>query len=441
MNAKTLLTTLLMVIGVLTAGIVTSAKAADDDLLAKYETGDREFKRVEIGDVIVYFHQRMIDEAIVERDFIVYQFDKNTEELLEKKTHWRSDLPEHVTPEITKEEAGSMVQGEVQFTRLYILSPESDVFPLKPTPQNPCWVVRSIGDGRPIVTIIDAVDGEILGNGVPPPYIGFSLSGPWYFYPCDGSWFSWYLNAAYWFNTMGYLTEDVEWPTQEKVREHVQSDSTAVFYELAHGDSYNFASGCLGGSDPEVTSSSEIHNWIEDYTKMPFTFLGSCEGMCNVGSGSFSYEFRKGSMLSTVTVGYCHMSEPQCSDAWDNSIAWQNAMFDYMNQEYTVKTAFDQAIADYPMCLDCMRFCGDENFSVVPVVTRRGAEFVVGDANGDEVIDVADVMYLINYLFIGGSPPQPMEAGDANCDGAVDIADVMCLINYLFIGGTLPQSC
>jgi hypothetical protein len=64
--------------------------------------------------------------------------------------------------------------------------------------------------------------------------------------------------------------------------------------------------------------------------------------------------------------------------------------------------------------------------------------FLIGDANGDGVIDVADVMYLINYLFIGGSSPDPLEAGDANCDGEIDIADVMYLINYLFIGGSPP---
>jgi hypothetical protein len=61
-----------------------------------------------------------------------------------------------------------------------------------------------------------------------------------------------------------------------------------------------------------------------------------------------------------------------------------------------------------------------------------------GDANADGAIDVADIMYLINYLFIGGSEPCPLEAGDANCDGFIDVADVMYLTNYLFIGGSPP---
>jgi hypothetical protein len=62
----------------------------------------------------------------------------------------------------------------------------------------------------------------------------------------------------------------------------------------------------------------------------------------------------------------------------------------------------------------------------------------VGDANNDGVIDVADVLVLVNYLFLGGSGPDPWENGDANCDGELDIEDVVFLITYLFQGGTAP---
>ncbi|NIM99333.1 MAG: hypothetical protein GTO24_15035 [candidate division Zixibacteria bacterium] len=61
-----------------------------------------------------------------------------------------------------------------------------------------------------------------------------------------------------------------------------------------------------------------------------------------------------------------------------------------------------------------------------------------GDANGDEVIDGSDVVYLINYLFRGGDPPVPVDAGDANCDGEVTSADVVYIINYLFRDGDPP---
>lgn len=63
-----------------------------------------------------------------------------------------------------------------------------------------------------------------------------------------------------------------------------------------------------------------------------------------------------------------------------------------------------------------------------------------GDANGDRIINSADVAFLINYLFIAGPAPNPFQAGDANFDNSINIADVVYLINYLFIGGPPPCS-
>ena len=336
-ETKTSLIGLVLLIGVLIVGIAVAA--GSDDMLRKYEESGKQFETVEIGDTIVYFHQRMIDDAIVEGDYIDYQFDSNTKELKKKIIHWRSDLPEHMPPApmITKEQAESMAKGKVQFTTLYIISPDSVVFPLKPTPKNPCWIVRSIDNGNLIVTIIDAVDGKMLGYGVPPPYTGFSLSGPVDIVNCTGVWTAWYQNASFWFNAMGYPTEAVVYPDEAKVQSHIQSNETAMFYELAHGGSYSFDNNCS-----DSTNAAEIHNWIENYTKMPFTFIGSCGGMCDLSPNTHSYEFRKCSSKDTVTVGYCGMGTPNCTNAWSNSVDWQDALFNYMNQSNTVKEAFDK---------------------------------------------------------------------------------------------------
>lgn len=141
----------------------------NDDLIKKYETGGKTFKRYEIGDKIVYFHQRMIGEAIVEKDFINYQFDRNTKKLIKKMMHWRDGLPDHVDIKITKKLAESMVEGKVEYSELYIISPESDVFPIDPPPDGPCWVVRSISSSNAVITMIDAMTGKIVGYGIPPP--------------------------------------------------------------------------------------------------------------------------------------------------------------------------------------------------------------------------------------------------------------------------------
>ncbi|MDH4223045.1 MAG: dockerin type I repeat-containing protein [candidate division Zixibacteria bacterium] len=64
--------------------------------------------------------------------------------------------------------------------------------------------------------------------------------------------------------------------------------------------------------------------------------------------------------------------------------------------------------------------------------------FMAGDANADKEITVSDVIYLINYLFKGGSKPVPLESGDVNCDTDISVSDVVYLINYLFKSGSSP---
>jgi hypothetical protein len=74
-----------------------------------------------------------------------------------------------------------------------------------------------------------------------------------------------------------------------------------------------------------------------------------------------------------------------------------------------------------------------------PSNEAMGVRYITGDVNADGAVDIADVVYLINYLFTNGSSPTPMLSGDVNCDGEVNIADVVYLLNYLFANG--PPQC
>jgi M6 family metalloprotease-like protein len=62
-----------------------------------------------------------------------------------------------------------------------------------------------------------------------------------------------------------------------------------------------------------------------------------------------------------------------------------------------------------------------------------------GDVNADKEVAIADVVYLINYLFKSGPEPVPEPViGDVNCDDNVEITDAVYLVNYLFKGGPPP---
>ena len=399
----------LLVWFVLALTLSAAPATAGYPLLEPYEDGGRDFRELEISDeILVYYHQRTVGEATVEGDQIVYRFDPSTGELIARQSRWRAGVPE-VLPVLglSAEAAAGMVDGDVRFVRLLYIDPESYVFPFEPAPENPCWIVGAVDEhGHMSLTVFDAVDGGYVGQGVPPPYTGYSLTGPWESGPCSGGWVDWMESAASWFETMGYSTEQTLWPTESKVRSHVESGETAVFYELAHGGSSYFASGCLGGQDYDYTFAGEIGSWISGYAEMPFAFIGSCAGMCSVGPGTFAYEFRKGSPDKTTVVGYCGMSEPQCADCWMFSIGWQNTLFSYMAQGMTVKEAFDEAGAAYPECAlnDCMRFEGDTTFAIVPVVPRA--------AGWNDVTEGS----------VGGSSDSRGVAwGDYDADGLLDL--------------------
>lgn len=354
-----------------------------EKLLRGYDTTKRMYKKTEDKEMkmVSYFHRRKIDEAIVEKDFIRYQFNTGTGELVEQKRQWRSDLPEKVTPSISRKKAEAMVEGKVLFTKLYILSPDSDVFTVKPTPRNPCWVVRSVDGERMIVTIIDAITGEKLGYGVPPPYEGLSIHGPdWGPCPQGPIWYSHAENARTWFAAMGYNTERVGNASDAKIQDHIQSDDTAMFYELDHGGSTSFHNQCASS-----ITAGEVETWIGAYASMAFTFLGSCEGMCDQSDNHFSHEFRKGSNDGAVAIGYCGMSGAQCDDCWPDAIDWQTTLFTWMDAGYTVGYAFSRANLAFPDCAgtnNCMRMAGDTGLRVVPVVTRSLCGSVYNGSKG-----------------------------------------------------------
>jgi hypothetical protein len=66
-------------------------------------------------------------------------------------------------------------------------------------------------------------------------------------------------------------------------------------------------------------------------------------------------------------------------------------------------------------------------------------EYICGDVNKDEVINIKDITYLIKYKYKGGSSPDPIECiGDVNNDDAVNIKDITDLIKYKYKGGDPP---
>lgn len=63
---------------------------------------------------------------------------------------------------------------------------------------------------------------------------------------------------------------------------------------------------------------------------------------------------------------------------------------------------------------------------------------IPGDTNGDGESTLADVVFLAEALFTGGSPPQNVFLADLDGDGLVVLFDVIYLAQFLFSGGDAP---
>ena len=62
-------------------------------------------------------------------------------------------------------------------------------------------------------------------------------------------------------------------------------------------------------------------------------------------------------------------------------------------------------------------------------------QFVRGDVDDSGVVDLADAIFVLSYLFGGSSTPRCADAADVNNSGMINIADVIHLLSYLFVAG------
>ena len=68
-----------------------------------------------------------------------------------------------------------------------------------------------------------------------------------------------------------------------------------------------------------------------------------------------------------------------------------------------------------------------------------GGTFTRGDINDDSVINIADAVAALSYLFSGG-PATCLDAVDTNDDGNANVADGVFLLSFLFSGGSAPPA-
>ena len=307
-----------------------------------------------IGDIHVKYWEHIINNVYVKNDSILLHTDIDSGKVINYERSW-IDV-DFVLSDSLDEEFEPM---DIFWKQLVVFPDEDDCsyfynfyeqvnYPLV------CWEARHT-DGS---TILYNIDGESIGYGIPSPSEqGFSISND-----CsDGygdCWRMYRQNADRWFQRWCESTICIGLPTLEEISSNIQNKNTTFFFELGH--SHHLPTRFLV-TDEIYYNASQLQNDMAERQPIKFAFIGSCEGLRETGPGTLSYEFRKGEMNNTVTVGYFGMAD---CPGWSVSLEWQDYMFQEMDNGLTMKESFDLASAEYPTIADCVRFVGDENLIV-----------------------------------------------------------------------------
>ena len=62
------------------------------------------------------------------------------------------------------------------------------------------------------------------------------------------------------------------------------------------------------------------------------------------------------------------------------------------------------------------------------------ASFIRGDANDDRLVNITDSVFVLSYLFLGGTAPYCGDAADADDNGILNLSDPIVILNTLFLG-------
>jgi len=100
--------------------------------------------------------------------------------------------------------------------------------------------------------------------------------------------------------------------------------------------------------------------------------------------------------------------------------------------------AYRSTIEYYIVVKDSVGFVKRLPESPDGALTMIWQTLLVGDLNRNLMVEAADIVELVNFVFKSAEPPDPTAAGEINGTAPVTSADIIYLVNYVFKGGPPP---
>jgi len=146
-----------------------------------------------------------------------------------------------------------------------------------------------------------------------------------------------------------------------------------------------------------------------------------------------------------TSIGILHREEPD-TNCWRCEVWVEEVCMDW--ERISTPPDCDSIGSDF-CCPDSFEIVMDSvpYLDTIHVILEDGsvtvAEFICADADASGDINVADLIYLVNFLFFGGPPPQPMASGNVDCQGgeSPNVADLTYFVTFMFFDGPAPCDC
>jgi hypothetical protein len=127
-------------------------------------------------------------------------------------------------------------------------------------------------------------------------------------------------------------------------------------------------------------------------------------------------------------------------EAWSNyaviaDLNWQHVEYDISNIAASRETVYLRWVMG-PTDAG-LRYIG-WNIDDVQIVSYVCQGFLCGDVNGDESINMLDIIYLISFLYKNGPEPDPIQLADVNSDYSTNMLDILHMISFQYKGGPEP---
>ncbi|MFC1475201.1 hypothetical protein ACFLQG_01000 [Candidatus Zixiibacteriota bacterium] len=74
-------------------------------------------------------------------------------------------------------------------------------------------------------------------------------------------------------------------------------------------------------------------------------------------------------------------------------------------------------------------------FFIPSVLSNSIQSYKCGDFDNTGIIDISDMVYMVEFQFEGGPPPDYVWQGDFDQTGEIDIADLVIMVEYMFLEG------